>query len=530
MLTIGDVLKEVQPRFHRRKKPTWPPDAFALMASIVKRSGIYTRVVQDWKPHGFRDKRSWKAAVCEAGQDWRKDAPRNRWPARIDRWWAEAMRSLGTSIVSLGSDKVAGDAMLSILAAADQACDGMGFWRYASTDLQEEGLERIRESHSLCRHVDPDRVRVLPKLHNPYDGLTLRSLSHHLALWTNREVNAQWQFVDLPSVDAGLNVLLLPWPLKINPSCFAGTPGPTEEDSGYFTYTPPPFAGVDRVRALVHEAEQAVGEVHVLVWPESSLREEEVSDIQQAFPTKMIIAGVTVPPSHGGRYGRNMVAVANPVDEDDAVPPLPVWQSKHHRWRIDKEQVRAYGLGPSFAGYAAMWEAIEIPSRDCNFHNVNSWLTLSVLICEDLARQDPVAELIRSVGPNLLIALLMDGPQLEKRWPARYATIFAEDPRTSVLTLTSAGMVRLSNAQFGTDGDAKVALWRDAVERRTYELTLKSGAEALALTLGSEVLEEKTADGRSDQRATGYVTLHGVHQVYPPAAGGLGGTSHSVPK
>jgi hypothetical protein len=32
----------------------------------------------------------------------------------------------------------------------------------------------------------------------------------------------------------------------------------------------------------------------------------------------------------------------------------------------------------------------------------NTW---SVLICEDLARQDPAADLIRAVGPNLLIAL-----------------------------------------------------------------------------------------------------------------------------
>ena len=50
----------------------------------------------------------------------------------------------------------------------------------------------------------------------------------------------------------------------------------------------------------------------------------------------------------------------------------------------------------------------------------NSW---AVLICEDLARQEPAAELIRAVGSNLVIALLMDGPQLNNRWPARYAAV-----------------------------------------------------------------------------------------------------------
>jgi hypothetical protein len=70
-----------------------------------------------------------------------------------------------------------------------------------------------------------------------------------------------------------------------------------------------------------------------------------------------------------------------------------------------------------------------------NQHNM--W---SVLICADLARQDPAADLIRAVGPNLLIALLMDGPQLSHRWPARYAAVPAEDPGTSVQTLTSLGM------------------------------------------------------------------------------------------
>jgi len=36
---------------------------------------------------------------------------------------------------------------------------------------------------------------------------------------------------------------------------------------------------------------------------------------------------------------------------------------------------------------------------------------MCALVCEDLARPDPVANIVRAVGPNLVIALLMDGPQ-----------------------------------------------------------------------------------------------------------------------
>jgi hypothetical protein len=58
---------------------------------------------------------------------------------------------------------------------------------------------------------------------------------------------------------------------------------------------------------------------------------------------------------------------------------------------------------------------------------------------EDLARPDPVGDLVRSVGPNLVIALLMDGPQLRARWSGRYAMSLADDPGSFVLSVTSLG-------------------------------------------------------------------------------------------
>src|SRR5690606_37291025 len=120
--------------------------------------------------------------------------------------------------------------------------------------------------------------------------------------------------------------------------------------------------------------------------------------------------------------------------------------------------------------------------REVHFMAVNADTSLCCLICEDLARQDPVADLVRAVGPNLVIALLMDAPQLGFRWPGRYATVLAEDPGSSVLTVTSAGMVDLSRPRSGPRGSRSVGLWKDA--RSSFvELVLDGPAEGLLLNL-----------------------------------------------
>ena len=43
---------------------------------------------------------------------------------------------------------------------------------------------------------------------------------------------------------------------------------------------------------------------------------------------------------------------------------------------------------------------------------------------------------MHAIGPNLVFTLLMNGPQLKTRWPARYAKILADDPGSSVLSIT----------------------------------------------------------------------------------------------
>jgi hypothetical protein len=154
-------------------------------------------------------------------------------------------------------------------------------------------------------------------------------------------------------------------------------------------------------------------------------------------------------------------------------------QSKHHAWALSTSQIRQYGLSERLSARKLWWEDTKLHPRKLNFFRLNGWLTTCCLICEDLARQDPVAELVRTIGPNLLVALLMDGPQLTNRWSARYASVLADDPGCSVLTLTSIGMVRLSRA-FGSPESRVIALWKDQTTG-SVPIDLPYDAEAVVL-------------------------------------------------
>jgi hypothetical protein len=279
---------------------------------------------------------------------------------------------------------------------------------------------------------------------------------------------------------------------------------------GYFTYKSR-RARTNYVNATLtakREAERLVGRIDAIVFPELALHEGE--EIEICTRTRSVVIGGTGSGiTREGNEGRNRAVVAFPIGPMVTSSDQP----KHHRWRLDQGQIRQYGLGGSLDPTRDWWECIELDLRVLNFYSMAPWLTLSVLICEDLARQDPVAELVRTVGPNLIIAPLLDGPQLAERWPARYATVLADDPGTSVLTLSSIGMVRLCRPP-GKPESRKIALWKDAISGVPIEIELAAGAIGVVLCVTRDFVEEWTADGRSDKKATAYLLLNGVHQVF----------------
>jgi hypothetical protein len=58
-----------------------------------------------------------------------------------------------------------------------------------------------------------------------------------------------------------------------------------------------------------------------------------------------------------------------------------------------------------------------------------------------------------------------------------------------------------------------IALWKDAHFGVPVEIELPNHATASVLNLTVKQIEEHTADGRSDEGATGYPILSGIHFV-----------------
>jgi hypothetical protein len=353
---------------------------------------------------------------------------------------------------------------------------------------------------SLCREIHHSRAKVLPKSHTPQNGLTLASLTHHLALWVTSDVVPHWYSVlplthkylwDSPS----LNLLIVPWPEAITPTQFrAAEPACGElanmpEEFKFFTYCKhrdcskatrrqAGKALCRRLEELYREAIKLVGRIEMVILPELALeREFESTEVYRWAKSHdlFLVCGVAEE-SAGPSPGRNFVTVGIPFSGTRYYSTIE--QNKHHRWRLDRSQIVQYGLGGQLDPQSEWWEHTISEARQLTFLSILPWLSLSVLVCEDLARQEPVARLVRTVGPNLVIALLMDGPQLEARWPARYATVLADDPGCSVLTLTSVGMAELCRPP-GRPASRSVALWKDAKSGPARQLELPAGHHGL---------------------------------------------------
>ena len=461
---------------------------------------------------------AWRAAAIELS-----DAP-----DQVVDWWKRLHQSRDVAVAGIRDNAEVCTALLQLSATADEASLGVGL--PPSRDGYDVlGWIVLDSTGSLSQRVDPEIVRVLPKCHTPQVGMTIRSLSHHLSLSSGNDVEPKWYMFKPHRTEPALNLLLVPWPKTLLPGDFRRADGPLKNmDSpafGFFTYGSRRPVDPAYVNGLFEYAQTLVPSVDGVIFPEQSVTESEyerLKDLIVVNKKAFLMAGVGAP-AGSGKFGSNYVRfdAAVRIDDDDhderaGVEP----QHKHHRWCLTGPQIGQYGLGRSLDPKTKWWECIDISKRKLAFVSLEPWLTLSVLICEDLARQDPVSELVRSVGPNLVIALLLDGPQLAARWPARYATVLADDPGSSVLTLTSVGMVDLCRGPRRVLESRPVALWKDALTGGLLELNLPAGADALLLCLGAEYREEWTADGRSDAYdgtgMTSYLTLTCVHPIPAP--------------
>lgn len=527
-LTVAQYLQFVGASAHFAASAA---DVFAVVASLLQKSGAYTRSISDlWPPRESpdtppkaEDASRWAITVRRIGKNWREammEVEPNV-PKDVSDLWNRVLQPGALTVTGLQGDDAYCTALLELSAIADEACEGVGIPPLRD-EFEREAWVTLDDRGSLCKYVDSSILRVLPKCHTPQVGMTMRSLSHHLSLIEGGDVEPQWYIVPTARPEPrGLNILLVPLPRMVLPGAFRAADGPLQNmgpDFGFFTCKDIGPVDVDAVARLLDRASSLVGSVDAVVLPELAVSPTEYDELRDRIVgarKAMLVAGVGVPATQG-RFGENYVRFDLPVDvpataEDDQASVAA--QHKHHRWLLDRGQIAQYGLSTSLDPTRKWWECVDIARRELAFVSIAPWLTTAVLICEDLARQDPVAELIRCVGPNLVISLLADGPQLAARWSARYATVLADDPGSSVLTLTSVGMVDLCRGPRRMLEARPVALWKDAITGGPYELNLPSDADALLLSLGVEKRTEWSADGRGDQGSTAYLTMRCVHPI-----------------
>jgi hypothetical protein len=334
------------------------------------------------------------------------------------------------------------------------------------------------------------------------------------------EVCPEWFSFCADTNEHALNLLLVPWPMQVTPKQFRATRKEKISDEvdrggyGLFTFDSIGAPKIDFVRRLVSRAEKTIGRIDGVVLPELALAPSVARRMSKALVTenRFFITGVGKPATET-QCGDNYVNFDVMLKGGEYVVSLQ--QAKHHRWKLEKNQILQYGVGSTLHPSANWWEHIGVRDRRLVLVTLKPWLTACVLLCEDLARPDPLGDLIRSVGPNFVICLLMDGPQVGSRWPGRYATTLADDPGCSVLTLTSVGMAKMSKAPAGVQARSDcIALWKDARTGVAKEITIPTGASAVVLNIAVEYCEEWTADGRGDGGNAGHPYLAGQHPIF----------------
>jgi hypothetical protein len=517
-LTIADHLSQILPRLLEDETsalPTWPADVFAVAASLLQRTGAYAPAMDHWPPDGQES--NWQDEVRKVGKQWRQqwkqgsfgylEAP---WRVLLDR------RTLALDEVSCDTELL--QALVQLCAVADESCNSLGIHEKDTTaaeaaseeekefDFQADSL--LDEASSLCYEIHPSRLRVLPKMHTPQSGLTIRSFSLNLALVTTSEITPQW--LNYPSLfgKRTLKILFIPWPRRVDPEDFCPAPHLAHEmrnmpsEFGFFEYAPlNPEDPIAYVGDLLKRVNDSGINVDAVLLPELALTHDEFEELRNLVVEeqyKVLIAGVRTPHTETVRC-KNEARLAIPYFDVLA-------QAKHHRWKLDRRQIEQYELTGLDAN-KKWWEHIDLSSREFMFVALGKGRVISVLVCEDLARPDPVGDLIRAVAPNLVIALLMDGPQLKARWPARYAASLANDPGSSVLSVTSIGMSLRSKPRDPKMARSRVVgLWHSS-DGDFRELELPEGSEALIITLDRSYETEWTADGRSDNSNAGMIRL-----------------------
>jgi hypothetical protein len=392
---------------------------------------------------------------------------------------------------------------------------------------------------SFCNDADRNVARVMPKARTTGVGCTLRTFSQNLALMSGHGTgNSYWHPLtwpqDLEEDLDRLNILLVPFPYKADKSSISGNRDKSEEWGRFQilqTWLQKPDGPgsaaesfSEFICALVESAERSDNRVHAVAFPEYALSwpiyDTVVRALRSRFPKmEFVIAGLSS--DCNGRNGNQVVFSSFHLHPNDNKPVIESHSHrKHHRWLMGRAQIKEYGLEEQLDPNLTWWEYLEIEERVVNMDVFRKTSTIAVACAEDLVRVDPGLAMLRNVGPNLIVGLNMDGPQMKKRWVGRFSASLTDDPGSSVLILTSKAMINWSveartsenrGDEVQAPPETGIALWRnypthDTTDReQTVEIKLESGSQAVLIHLMSESARDITLDGRSNADATAWL-------------------------
>lgn len=503
----------------------WPPDMFAFTDVLLERSEAYRFAVSP--PRGRRwppsDANHWNAAIAAAARKWREciGSDQTELPTLVSEEWSVVRHHAATHLDDLadGEPWRVCESLLTLHAVADEACAGTGVTvGQDSVGLRFRGRarERLAITGSLSR-LSPRRLRVLPRVRNAPGGISSRSLSRYLCL-RGPSVDAVWNRVPLrrPATDGSsphANVVLLPWPLRVEETDFrpvGSIQRAEQEPYGFFEFAPSETFDLDLADRALTTAQADAGPIDVVVLPESAVKPAELDNLEALLArhrVTLLVAGVREAPEPADEQSRNWLHLA--------VRFGGRWwhyrQNKHHRWFLDEGQIEQYHLAGALPPGVRWWEAMEVPRRAVQLLELGEGITLASVVCEDLARLDEVAELLRAIGPTLVVTILLDGPQLPSRWTARYAGVLADDPGSAVLTLSAFGFVQRSRPP-GRPASSVVSFWKDPV-RGFREIPLEPGAQGTLVQMTVVRTTRRSADGRFPIENAAELLVGDIHPI-----------------
>ena len=521
--------------------PVWPPDIFAVAGTIIERSGCYTEAgptSANVACHG-----DYLEEVKRIVDAWIAD-PNSLFevPPDVQTLWSFVMVQNSTRDLSeICSDQSLLKSLLKLFALADEACRGMGWDSNLGTNVfADMALATLVNDaavqntvpllpylpFSLCALVSPKAAVVMPKTLTATVGCTIRSLSHHLALLPGiHQCRASWALTNEAedSTYKPIRLLVIPFPFRLPASSFRTSQEPIHLSGGTFSAA---FFELQQdwlvhdgkalsaqqifkclVEPLVVKANKISSTpVTGVIFPECALSDSIATELASKV-ARLGVSFLTTGILRKDEVANKTRNVAKTFVLGRGPSSLHLEQFKHHRWRLDRSQCEQYGLDFHFSSKAdKWWEDIDVSSRNLPFFALRRHMSMTVLICEDLARSDPAMSVVRAVGPNLVIALLMDGPQLNQRWPGKYATVLGEDPGSGVLSVTCIAMLDRSNSNWSGPTKRTVALWRSEGSAGS-EIDLPRDHHGVVLEINSRLVEQHTLDARPDAFGTRKLSL-----------------------